>query len=409
MMNDIPVIDLDLNRRHSSEDEIITELLTAFTTIGFCTIINHGISSELISNTFKVSKQFFDLPLEVKLKYKYLSPKSNRGYIPSGMETHDKTYDHSNSDCDSLSSVTIIPPDQKETMDIGYDDNNDDDEIFKNNWPDQDIIDSSLSNDNDDDDSINFHDVIDEYFSLMDKLYLRLMKYIGLGLGLPDDGDYLVQRCNQHHENLRLLHYPGGNTNNANSSNSNIRGNAHTDFGALTLLVQDEVGGLKVRRSNNESEEEWIDVKPVPNSIIVNVGDMLMRWSNDKLKATLHKVETPPTINTTATYTRDEIDSCTTRTISNVHGIDDNHEEEGEVKVNIIDVIIPERYSIAFFCNVNKDVNIECLETCCNDTDNPPKYPIINSYEYLTQRLAATIQTSTSTSTSTTTSTTESS
>ena len=362
--NSIPVIDLDLNRR--SSDEIITELLNAFTTIGFCTIINHGISSELISNTFQVSKNFFDLPLDVKLKYKYLSPKSNRGYIPYGMETHDKTYDS----C-SDSSLTI-PPDQKETMDIGYDNN---DEIFKNNWPDKDIIDDSSSNN--DDDNIKFHNVLVEYFSLMDKLYLRLMKYIGQGLGLPDDGEYLVQKCNGKHENLRLLHYPGSAVTNTTTSN-NIRGNAHTDFGVLTLLVQDEVGGLKVRRSDGE----WIDVKPVPNSIIVNVGDMLMRWSNDKLKATLHKVVSPTTTTTTTTTTYDGVEDN-----DNTDSTDKEDEEE-------VTVIIPERYSIAFFCNANKDADIECLETCCNDTDTPRKYPSINSYEYLTQRLAATIQTS---------------
>jgi isopenicillin N synthase-like dioxygenase len=109
---------------------------------------------------------------------------------------------------------------------------------------------------------------------------------------------------------------------------------------------------------------------------------MLVRWSNDKLKATLHKVVSPTTTTTTTTTTYDGVEDN-----DNTDSTDKEDEEE-------VTVIIPERYSIAFFCNANKDADIECLETCCNDTDNPRKYPSINSYEYLTQRLAATIQTS---------------
>ena len=130
--------------------------------------------------------------------------------------------------------------------------------------------------------------------------------------------------------------------------NKNIRGNIHTDFGTLTLLVQDEVGGLRVKNRQGD----WMNVEPVPHSIIVNVGDMLMRWSNDRLKATLHQVISPPK------FTPQDR--------------------------------IPERYSIAFFCNANKDALIECLETCQNDSD-PEKYEPINAYAYLMKRLSDTI------------------
>jgi isopenicillin N synthase-like dioxygenase len=91
-------------------------------------------------------------------------------------------------------------------------------------------------------------------------------------------------------------------------------------------------------------------VQPRANAIIVNVGDMLMRWTNDKLQATLHQVVTPPGVSNS----------------------------------------VPERFSIAFFCNANKDTLLECLENC-SDNFNPPRYPPINAYDYLTQRLTDTI------------------
>ena len=90
---------------------------------------------------------------------------------------------------------------------------------------------------------------------------------------------------------------------------------------------------------------------PVENSIVMNVGEMLMRWTNDVLKATLHQVKVPP-----------------------IHEAND----------------IPERYSIAFFCNPNKETLLECLEPCC--IDRPPKYEAINAHEYITKRLSDTIK-----------------
>jgi len=344
----IPVIDLSQNRK---ETEIISELLDAFTTIGFCTLIHHGVSSDLFLKAFKASRDFFELPIEKKLKYKYKTPSSNRGYIPYGMEQHDKDKEGNSLPAASIDTNTTMS-DQKETMDIGYD-NDDDCGGSKNEWP------SELH---------NFKEVLDTYFNEMDALNLRLIKYIGLGLGLPDDGDYLVRKCNGKHENLRLLHYPSiTQTVEDNTQNAITRGNAHTDYGTLTLLVQDTVGGLKVKRKDGT----WIDVQPVEGSIIVNVGDMLMRWTNDRLTATLHKVESPEVITTVAT--------------------DSDKSEKQDRSITSTKTMIPERYSIAFFCNANKDVEIKCLETCVSPTE-VARYPPINAHEYLTKRLSATIQ-----------------
>jgi isopenicillin N synthase-like dioxygenase len=304
---EIPVVDLSQN-----EQTIIDELMNAFTTIGFCTLINHSKDASFIDQAFQASKQFFELPLSTKQKYAYTCQKSNRGYIAYGQETHDRP--------------GIVQPDVKETMDIGYQY----DSEYQNKWPEE-LPDNS------------YKDILLDYFERMDKLFLKMLEYLALGLGLPRN--YLVQKCNNNHENLRLLHYP------RLSDPDRVRGNIHSDFGVLTLLVQDSVGGLKVQHVDGT----WISLEPRPGSIVVNVGDMLMRWSNDTFKATLHCVMPPPKSG--------EGDGTTTE--------------------------IPERYSIAFFCNANRDTIIECLEPCCNDV--PAKYPPINAHEYLTGRLTATI------------------
>jgi len=357
--SDIPVIDFS---RHREEREIVSELLYAFSTIGFCTLVHHGVPSDLFRKAFRASRDFFALPIETKVKYKYKTPSSNRGYIPYGMEQHDKDKEGNflpaaAAALAASNDTKTTLPDLKETMDIGYDDDEDsgDSDIVKNEWP------QELS-------PQNFKDVLKTYFAEMDALNLRLMKYIGQGLGLPDDGDYLVRKCNGKHENLRLLHYPSVTpTVGDDTQHTTVRGNAHTDFGTLTLLVQDVVGGLKVKRNDGT----WIDVQPLEDSIIVNVGDMLMRWTNDRLKATLHKVESPKV----TMFTHETSDTS----------------EKQDRPVLSTKAIVPERYSIAFFCNANKDVEIECLETCIVPTE-VARYPPINAHQYLTNRLSATIR-----------------
>lgn len=307
----LPVI--NLSRPADEEAITIDELVQAFEKIGFATLVDHGVDSDLIDRAFAASRNFFSLPLDEKMNYGFQGHESNRGFIAPGSETHDLEKD--------------CPPDPKETFDIGKEDEPD----FQNFWP-KELAETGFRKD------------LLEYFETMDKLYLRLMRMVAIGLQLPDP-DFFVKQCNQQHENLRLLHYHSLPPEHPNKM---IRGNVHTDFGALTLLVQDEVGGLRVQNRDGE----WINVEPVPHSIIVNVGDMLMRWSNDRLKATLHQVVTPSRFGP--------------------------HDR------------IPGRFSIAFFCNANKDTTIECLETCQSE-NNPAKYPPVNAHAYLTQRLADTI------------------
>jgi isopenicillin N synthase-like dioxygenase len=113
------------------------------------------------------------------------------------------------------------------------------------------------------------------------------------------------------------------------------------------LLSQEQISGLRAQRVDGE----WISIPPTAGGIAVNIGEMLMRWSNDVLRATPHQV------------------------------LDD---------VGSDSLTVPERYSIAFFCNANKDTVLDCLPGCCTEQD-PGKYEPVNAHEYITGRLAGTI------------------
>lgn len=303
----IPVIDLS----NPDEGQLAKELVDAFRTIGFATLVHHSVPEAVLRSAFDSSASFFQLTSQVKCKYKYQGHKSNRGYIPMGSEK----YESSNS------------AEWKETFDIGKEGESG----VETPWP------TELD---------NFKHPMTHYFSEMNGVYLRLLRLVAIGLELPDE-NFLVDRCSEQHCNLRLLHYPSMNIPDCQHKVV-IRGARHTDFGTLTLLVQDQVGGLRAQHKDGH----WIDVPPTPNSIVVNVGDMLQIWTNNHLVATPHQV------------------------VNN------------GVVSNETDTQVPERYSIAFFCNANKDVTLNPLDLLPNES---PLHEPINSHDYITKRLAATI------------------
>jgi isopenicillin N synthase-like dioxygenase len=248
--------------------DVANQIINAFQTIGFVTLTNHGISLELIENTFKASQRFFtELSIETKMNYKYSSHVSNRGYIAMGTEQHANTSE----------------PDRKETFDIGKEEEeeetvNEDEQsdsnkdkkvdttVFKTPWPTEDDLPSD-----------KFKNIMIQYYKALNRLNLLVMKLIGIGLML-DDTNFFVNQCNDQHCNLRLLHYPSllrqdvtSQDNNNNNDGIIQRGAEHRDYGTITLLAQDMVGGLRVKRIDGT----YTFVDPVPGSIIVNVGEML--------------------------------------------------------------------------------------------------------------------------------------
>ena len=221
--------------------------------------------------------------------------------------------------------------DLKETLDIGREL----EEGHENKWPDK--IDFE---------GAEFKLTMQGFFERCKEVYAVLMRGIALGMGL--DAGFFEDYVTTGDNTLRLLHYPpvapGG-----FEGGKRVRAGAHSDYGSVTLLFQDQRGGLQV-----EGPGGWLDVTPIQGTIVVNAGDLLARWSNDMIRSTKHRVVEPP------------------------------------LKGREVDVGHPARYSVAYFCNPDFDKWIEALPGTWEGDKGGKKYEGVNSGEYLYQRLTAT-------------------
>lgn len=352
---------LDDDDEKGEFQRLATELVRALEEYGFVTLVNHGISPEAIRAAFGASRRFFSLDGSEKNKYAYRGHDRNCGYIGVGQESH------------AAASAEGKSPaaDFKETFDIGPEPNQGDAPGCGGEggtpWP------------GGDEDGLGerFKSVLVSYFEECNRLQLHLLKLIAVGLGLPSS-DFLAAQCDERHCNLRLLRYPPlvvkgndghGNAQPRDESVAVVRGARHTDFGTLTLLAQDDVGGLRVqpRSSKGGADDDgaWIHVAPVEGALVLNVGDMLQRWTNDRLVATPHQVVS----------------------VANPHRPMPNRTDDPDAA----EVWIPERYSIAFFCNANKDTVLRPIPCLVRASDGP-KYEAVTAKEYLTRRLTETIR-----------------
>ncbi|KAG6335108.1 hypothetical protein ID866_3977 [Astraeus odoratus] len=325
----IPLIDFSAFRVASSLSEkrrVADDIVNGFRNVGFIYLTGHGIQPETIENVYKKSADFFGLPLQIKDQVAWDDPRANRGYVKVGRERVTQS-----SDAAEIAALRKTAPDTKETMEIGRDW----DPVWKNKWPKE----SDLP---------GFKSTMLQFFQTCHELHMVVMKSIALGLDLKED--YFDNKINQQYHNLRLLSYPPIRTK-LLSQEGQARAGAHSDYGTLTLLFQDSVGGLEVQ---NPHTKHFRPAPPIPGTVVINAGDLLARWSNDTFRSTLHRVVAPP-----------------------AHKI--NHSEG----------ITPARQSIAFFCNPNFDTVIESLPTCIS-TNNPSKYPPVTTEQYIVGRLAAT-------------------
>jgi isopenicillin N synthase-like dioxygenase len=180
------------------------------------------------------------------------------------------------------------------------------------------------------------------YYEAMAGLVSRVMSAMAVGLGL--DAGWFEPFIDRHTSALRALHYPD--LAGQHVEPGQLRAGAHTDYGTLTLLRQDDApGGLQLRGA----DDEWHDVPAVPGAFVVNVGDALQRWTNDRWRSTLHRVVVPP---------RDAGRDC-------------------------------ERYSMAFFHNANWDALIECIPTCRADGE-PARHPPVTAGRHLMDKFQST-------------------
>ena len=251
----IPKIDISEIEEKEFSRTLLQDFFSAYNKYGFGYIINHGIEKTLIEQLFQVSKQFHSQPLSEKMRVAL--DHNHRGYIAINTST----------DVNSK-LADVKKPNQSESFMIMREDKSELPDVYlsgPNQWP-------KLE---------NFKEVLEKYTCNMTKLGRNLMRLALLSSGVKDLS--VMQSLDTPTIWLRLLHYPPISKN----SPSDLYGSApHTDFGCLTILAQDEIGGLQVQTR----EGEWIDVPKLEGSFVVNVGDMLSRYTNGLLRSTPHRV-----------------------------------------------------------------------------------------------------------------------
>ncbi|MBK47387.1 MAG: 2OG-Fe(II) oxygenase [Gammaproteobacteria bacterium] len=251
----IPKIDIAGIEDQEISRSLLKEFFSAYNKHGFGYIVNHGIDKSLIEQLFQVSKNFHSLPLSEKMKVAL--DHNHRGYIAINTST----------DVNSK-LADVKKPNQSESFMMMREDRSELPGVYlsgPNQWP----------------EIKNFKEVLEKYTNHITKLGRNLMRLALLSTGVSDLS--VMQSFDTPTIWLRLLHYPSI----PKTSPSDLYGSApHTDFGCLTILAQDEIGGLQVQTR----EGEWVDVPTIEESFVVNVGDMLSRLTNGLLRSTPHRV-----------------------------------------------------------------------------------------------------------------------
>ena len=251
----IPIIDLSGLNDTNPPERLKKAFFEAYHNMGFAYIVNHGISPDLITAVFDASRRFHDLSIEAKMAIAL--DHKHRGYIAIDTST----------DVNSK-LATVTKPNQSASFMMMREDAFEDQNVFlsgPNQWPELE----------------NFRPLLEHYVENLSRLAKRLMHLALSSVGVKDLS--ILNAFDPATIWLRLLHYPPL----PEKSPSDLYGSApHTDFGCLTLLAQDDVGGLQVKAPDGQ----WLDAPKIENSFIVNVGDMLHRMTNGILKSTPHRV-----------------------------------------------------------------------------------------------------------------------
>jgi isopenicillin N synthase-like dioxygenase len=316
----VPVIDVAPFRGGSAPERaaVAAEVARACTDIGFLVITGHGVAEDLVDAMYRASKEFFESPLETKLAVARPEAGQIRGY--SGVEQEGL----------GLLEDEPVPADLKESFDIGPLDVPADDPYYTcaeagahfapNLWPER---------------PPEFEQVYRRYYGAMEALTVEMFRILATALELPTD--FFADKVNRHISLLRANYYPPQ----PNQPKPNqLRGGAHSDYTAMTILWQEDVpgGGLQVQNKVGQ----WVDVPAVPGTFVVNLGDSLERWTNEKWVSTMHRVVNPP------------------RDVAATHS----------------------RVSIPYFVQPNYDTVIECIDSCF-DEEHPAKFGPVRNGEYL--------------------------
>jgi isopenicillin N synthase-like dioxygenase len=255
--SEIPIIDIGaLGSGSPAEASIVAAIRDACENVGFFYVANHGVGDDMLSGIFEQCHRFFSLPQASRDALLLTNSPHYRGYLPIGARGDNKERPR-----DLLDSFNVA-------RELG-----DDDPFVQqgkplhgpNQWP---------------DDLPGFRDFILDYYAAMEGLMNRLLVGAALAMDLPRDA--LLAQYRKPLTQLRLLHYPDQ----QGEIRDMIGARAHRDIGVLTILLQDEVGGLEVLNGAGE----WVVAPPLPGTLIVNLGNMMRLMTNDHYKAAEHRV-----------------------------------------------------------------------------------------------------------------------
>jgi isopenicillin N synthase-like dioxygenase len=322
----MPTVDLSafLSGTQSEQDTIARQVDETCQLSGFLIIKNHGVADSTLKDAWDTASRFFALPIEKKMATRSSDPNCPRGYFPPQSETLSK------------SRGIVTPPDQKEAFSSGpllapnsVSGSADFDFHYgQNAWPAE---------------PADFRDVWIRYYQAMEELGSQLMSLFAAALQLQRD--YFVEFHTHHISALRALNYP---STDAVLMPGQQRAGAHSDYGSLTILRPDfNVGGLEIQLPSGG----WLPAPLIENTFVINIGDMMARWTNDRWVSTVHRVVSPPV-------------------------------EDGGLSQR--------RQSIAYFHNPNFDADINCIPTCLADGATM-KYPSVQAGQYLYDRFSSAV------------------
>ncbi|MEM9026273.1 MAG: 2OG-Fe(II) oxygenase family protein [Verrucomicrobiota bacterium] len=297
MQASIPIIDMGpfIGGSEEQREAVAAEIFEAATTVGFTYLKNFGISPDTLEMAFAISKAFFSGDSKSKVPFQQ---EFNHGYGKMGGERLDAGKPADLKETFTSRDVERIPGGSE------Y-------------WP-----------------SPEFEAYMRTFYGQIRGVASTVMDAFALSLGLPEG--YFDPKHTGLTQTLRLLHYPPVEA----VQEGQLGAGAHTDYGTLTVLFQDDAGGLQVQNVNGE----WVDAPPIPGTVVINTGDLIARWSNDRFKSTPHRVVPRPAAMKNG------------------------------------------RLSIAFFSDPDPDVMIEAIPSCVS-AGSPAKYPPISAGDYIAERI----------------------
>lgn len=312
LYDEIPCIDLNdfTSNDTKCKQNFVQTLGEAYANIGFVAVKNHGLSNSLTEDLYFSVRQFFNLPEATKLKYELTGVGGQRGYTAKGKE-HAK-----GRKVGDLKEFYHVGQEMSNTdrFDLGYPLN-----VFPDEVP-------------------EFANTTIEAYKTLESAGIQILRAIALFLEL--DEFYFDDKVRSGNSILRAIHYfPIPNP--QDIPEGAVRAAAHGDINLITLLMGASAQGLQILRKDGK----WIEVTALPEQIIVNVGDMLERLTNNKLKSTVHRVVNPPK-----------------------------------------ELLNTPRYSIPFFLHPISSMDLTCLPSCI-DKKHPKQFTDISAGEFLTQRL----------------------